>query len=180
MSRNVITCMVVMSGLVLLFCVLIGKSLTAVRGGQTPRAACLSHQRQLAIAVATYLQDNAAQFPAQWIGLHAAFPGVPVAALACPAKRQADAAAPAIGYGFNGLLVGAKAEIAAGKERQTIVTADAVTPDALLRTRRDVDVTRHGLGGGFVAAYLDGHAAFIKAEEIFELDPAKLTPHAAR
>jgi prepilin-type processing-associated H-X9-DG protein len=115
---------------------------------------CESNQRQLALAIIMYSQDNNEQLPPSMSATTLATPGTLSARLyTCPSATTHAAAGD---YGYNTHLAKrALGDIA--DPATTILTADSDRPDASLATTDDIAWTRHHTG--CVISFVDGHVA---------------------
>ena len=123
------------------------------------QAACTSNQKQIALAVNMYAQENEESLPptaASWaadIGLSGS------KILVC--KNESGA----ISYGFNNSLIGSSLGAVQNGTTDVILTADsqgngATPPVAVMNTFADMK-KRHNQGA--IASFLDGHVEFIKS-----------------
>jgi len=127
----------------------------------------MNNQRQLALAIAIYAQDNQQHLlPAAgiWEKL-APYTGSNKYILICPTRGIKAG----IGYGYNQWLRGQKIT-GIGNPQSILLTADCdckSRPHAIT-TKQDID-PRHG--GVFIASFLDGHTAIISPNSQFLLRP---------
>jgi hypothetical protein len=131
-------------------------------------AGCMSNQRQLAVALSMYAQDNGEMLPPaeRWNECLKTYIDDP-AQYNCAATRTTGTQT-APDYGFNAGL-GGKRLGNMSNPQTTLAFADGNS--LLLRTAGDVDATRH-TRTEFVAAYLDGHVAAVDGATPVELTVA--------
>ncbi|MHB9109905.1 MAG: DUF4190 domain-containing protein [Armatimonadota bacterium] len=129
------------------------------------QATCTSNQRQLALAIQMYAQDNGGQYPgADWVNQTNPYLGGSSTMLVCPSDEEGGEGM--VSYGYSGLLVDGsgygikEANILSPSE--VGATCDAVSlGNAPVGGMVGVDVTptsRHS--GGIVVTYCDGHAKY--------------------
>ncbi len=137
--------------------------------GQAFHTTCMSHQKQLAMAIAMYAMDHNGKLPGTLtdLDLSAVATGD---TLACPAYKysQAEVEPVGFGYGYNGHLVGLMMnQIITPLTTPSI--ADSDNPQGLLMAETDIAVDRHQ--PGYVLGYLDGHVEWVKTPQPLELKP---------
>lgn len=149
------------------------------------QTACTSNQRQIAMAIQMYAQENDETLPGDTSRISGATAEWSLANLASPAiwrtsidvpdkiydcKSKGYDGAPGAGhaeYGMNAAVFG----LALGQlayQDSTLLTADTAGKDAIVAAG-DIDL-RHG--GGYLASFVDGHVEYIKKAPV---DPAALT-----
>jgi len=132
------------------------------------QTSCLNNQRQLAVAITMYTQDNGSKFMPTGTMWSSAL-GLPAGVFNCPSLSNFKGTGSMPAYGFNGVLFGA-----ALGDLQTpsmcILTADynVKAPKSLFQIadwNKDVD-PRHN--SGVVLSCVDGHVAY----ELINASPA--------
>ena len=127
---------------------------------------CLSRQREIAMALQMYTQDNNGVFPAT-------FPGPVTAYLTgtlttnvfhCPT----DNAANSISFGYNSALSGNKTEVVnANNPASLLCTADGGNASHMIETPANISTTRHL--NGYIASFADGHVQYLRSGEHIQL-----------
>ncbi|MHB9131463.1 MAG: PASTA domain-containing protein [Armatimonadota bacterium] len=140
----------------------------ASRGKREARntATCVSQQQQITQAILMYSQDNGGMLPntleATTRYLGSASP------LRCPSMtRKSRGYAVSSGYGYNTLLAGLSADRLRDSSAVSCI-ADGGDAWQRLATESDIDYKRHGKG--YVAGFLDGHAAVYTSETRLALE----------
>ena len=114
--------------------------------GKARQAACMSNQKQIALATQIWIQENDEKLPKCsefWGGI-----GVPTKILVCKtAPRRTN------GYGYNAFIGGKKLGEIASPE-SSLLTADSAAADNYIVLPSDID-QRHG--GKPISSFLDGH-----------------------
>lgn len=127
-------------------------------GKESPRLAerrmntCMNNQRQLAVAVMMYVQDNDETFAPSavaWSNLRP-YMDSEMSILVCPSAEYASN-----GYGFNNTL-GSKSLGDIKNPANLLLMADSDAPGNVILSVGDITAIRHG-GDRFIAAYVDGH-----------------------
>lgn len=118
---------------------------------------CMNNQRQLVIRALVYANDNDEIMPGDWPDFSLSTnPEI----YYCPGSYYSRYR-PWGGYGYNSRLAG----LALGdilNPAVVIVIADSVQPMMLMKSPEDID-KRHK--SGFIAAFMDGHVDWLKANE---------------
>jgi prepilin-type N-terminal cleavage/methylation domain-containing protein/prepilin-type processing-associated H-X9-DG protein len=111
---------------------------------------CLSNQRQIALSIMMYTQDNNEILPPANATTLTSSVSVPAGILVCPDSTNTN------GYGYSyGLNLSALGAIITPE--QTPMTTDAASTDNVIRFLADV-ATRHN--NGAIISYVDGHVAY--------------------
>jgi ankyrin repeat protein len=118
------------------------------------QARCMSNLKQLDLCALMYAQDHQETLPkAETVWKDLLDAGAAKELLRCPAKPDA-----ANGYGYNVALSG-KGLGNIQDPSNTIIFADSNSADNLIHSLNDIDLACHG--DGILAAFVDGHVAFI-------------------
>ena len=123
------------------------------------QAACTSNQKQIALAVQIWSQENDEALPNKtgW----AATIGVAGKVLLCTTQGKADAAlSNNNSYGYNN-KVSAKKLAEVGDPTATVLTADCKATDNILLTASTIDM-RHNKG--IIMSFVDGHVEYSKIQ----------------
>lgn len=150
--------LLVLAGVTVVVLVLLAFCFPAGSGRELPWirkkhiAMCIDEQRQLVIVAQMYAQDNNGKLMNQkyW---HGDFSSAWAQAV-CPSAPKEY---PPRSYGFNAAL-SEKPLKSIANPATIIMFADSRND---LFSPQDIDITRHG--NGFVAAFADGHCAFLSA-----------------
>ncbi len=115
---------------------------------------CQNNQRQIAITLIMYAQDNYDTLPPADMVWNTV--DLPAKMLVCPDKPSARN-----GYVFNGLLAGQR--ITGQTSMNTMLTADGNAADNIATAPSDLDA-RHG--NKLIASFADGHVALLSASSL--------------
>lgn len=138
------------------------------------QATCTSNQRQLALAIQMYAQDNGGQYPGvDWVNQISPYLGGSTAMFGCPSDENAEGGG-VLSYGYSGLLMdGAfgikEANVLSPSEVGATCDADISLADPPIGIiGLDVNpINRHSRG--IVVTYCDGHAVYIPGG--YQADP---------
>jgi hypothetical protein len=148
--------------LLLVFVVLL--QILMLKSDRAYQSICPSQQRQIAIALDMYRQDNGNRMPTSFYVLDNYIGGEKV--FNCPEFKGA-------GYGYNGHIVGIDFN-AVTNPADALLTADSVVPNSIITYPAQIAHSRHISSTGCYISYLDGHAAFVGKRKKVELE-VKLT-----
>jgi hypothetical protein len=110
---------------------------------------CMSHQREIAMAIMMYAQDNNEVLPSDMSMLN-----LSPKTLQCSSKPDL-----AVGYGYNSNLINRSlGDISTEDMSVTLLTADSNAANNFISSPTDIDLNRHDLH--YVDSFIDGHVAY--------------------
>ncbi len=119
---------------------------------------CLNNQRQIALAILIYTQDNSSRYPnvaTVWQQLN-----LPAKCLNCPTAGSKQLNAYGYDYGLNGRSVG---DPQLNAPQQLLLTADTVPSNLTNIIMLNTDIAMRHSGNRTILSYGDGHVALTSA-----------------